>query len=297
MLLITLIANTETQILNETILNKFFTALEKKKGRIQDFTWLSVEEAADIRLRDIKEEVIHEAAEKIFAGLAVDVIVQVEAHRQKKFLICDMDSTIIQQECIDELADELGIKPKVADITERAMNGELDFVTALKERVALLKGLDELALERVYKHRITLMPGAKTLVSTMKKNGAKAILVSGGFTFFTTRVAMEVGFDRDVSNNLVFEAGHLTGEVGHPIVDKETKKTVLEAAIKEENYQREEILAVGDGANDLPMLKAAGLGVAYHAKPHVRAQTKAQLNHNNLQALLFVQGYKKPEWI
>ncbi|MFZ4125400.1 MAG: phosphoserine phosphatase SerB [Rickettsiales bacterium] len=226
----------------------------------------------------------------------VDIVIQPTAGRKKKLLISDMDSTMISQECIDELADVVGLKARVAAITERAMNGELDFKAALRERVALLKGLKTTDLERVMNERITLMPGAKTLVHTMKARGAYTVLVSGGFTFFTSRVAQQIGFDIDVANILEIENELLTGTVHEPILDKDTKRELLQHYCAAKGCALGDALAVGDGANDLPMLLAAGTGIAYHAKPTVQAQAKARINYNDLSALLFVQGIARSDW-
>ncbi len=227
----------------------------------------------------------------------IDHILQPMAGREKKLLVSDMDSTLIHQECIDELADVVGLKPKVAAITERAMNGELDFKAALRERVALLKGLPEAALVDVYTARITLMEGARTLTQTMRARGAYCLLVSGGFTFFTTRVREALGFHADDANRLDIADGKLTGQVIDPILDKDSKRASLLAACEEHGIPLSASLAVGDGANDLPMLLAAGLGVAYHAKPMVQAQARHRLNHSNLSALLYAQGIPKKDWV
>lgn len=255
------------------------------------YRWLAHGEAVDVFLAG---EPGAELAVKIED--TVDVIVQSAANRRKKLLISDMDSTIIQQECIDELADEMGLKPLVAEITERAMNGELDFKEALRARVALLKGLETAALERVYSQRITLMPGAKELVSTMRAHGARTLLVSGGFTFFTSRVREVAGFDEDHANVLTIEGNALDGTVAEPILDKESKLASLTQAAATLGIGLEDTLAIGDGANDLPMIQAAGLGIAYHAKPIVRAAAKAGISHGDLTVALFAQGYRKEEW-
>lgn len=254
--------------------------------------WLEAGEAVDIGLHGPAEAFLR------FDAPDADAIFQpLDGYRRKKLLISDMDSTIIQQECIDELADELGIKAKVADITERAMNGELDFKAALRARVRLLTGLEEAALERVYEDRIRLMPGAKTLVQTMRENGAYCLLVSGGFTYFTGRIRETVGFHEDHANTLIFADGKLNGAVGEPILDKESKLASLHAAVEQLGIPLEESLALGDGANDLPMLQAAGLGIAYHAKPRVRAATSASIDHGDLTVALYAQGYRRHEWI
>lgn len=227
----------------------------------------------------------------------VDYVFQPLANREKNLLVADMDSTMINQECIDELADCVGMKAHVAKITERAMNGELDFPSALRERVALLKGLPEAELQKVFDTRITLMSGASTLIQTMKKRGAHTLLVSGGFTFFTSRVARAIGLDADNANELLIENGKLTGTVREPILDKEAKVDALNAAAKKFNIPLERTLAIGDGANDLPMLKLAGLGIAYHAKPVVQQQARAVINHNDLTAVLYALGIPKKDWV
>ncbi|MFN8929519.1 MAG: phosphoserine phosphatase SerB [Alphaproteobacteria bacterium] len=226
----------------------------------------------------------------------IDAVLQPVKGSEKKLLISDMDSTMIAQECIDELADLVGKKPHVAAITERAMNGELDFKAALSERVALLKGLTTADLARVMAERITLMPGAKTLIATMKARGCHTVLVSGGFTFFTARVAAATGFHEDHANHLDMENDHLTGKVVEPILDKESKLHLLQHIAAQKNLTLQETLAIGDGANDLPMLNAAGLGVAYHAKKMVQQQVTARINHNDLSALLLVQGIAPEHW-
>ncbi len=220
-----------------------------------------------------------------------DIITQPTAHRRKRLLVCDMDSTLIEQECIDELADYLGLKDQVAAITERAMNGELEFKAALRARVALLKGLPEHALQVVYDSRITLMPGGRELAATMQAHGGYCLLVSGGFTFFTERVRAALGFDADQANDLEIRNGTLTGRVMEPILDKHSKHEALQHAIAQLGIAPAESMAIGDGANDLPMLQAAGLGVAYHAKPVVRDGAHAAITHADLRAALYVQGY------
>ncbi len=230
------------------------------------------------------------------ADLPFDAVLQPADQREKRLLISDMDSTMIQQECIDELADLVGKRREVSAITERAMRGEIDFKAALVERVALLKGLQESDLERVYRERITLMPGACVLVQTMRARGAYTLLVSGGFTFFTSLVRQAIGFHADEANQLEMQNGLLTGRVLPPILDKDAKRETLLRVTNEKSLSPHETLAVGDGANDIPMLKAAGLGVAYHAKPTVCAQTRAHIHKNDLSALLFLQGISQEKW-
>ncbi|MBN9888724.1 phosphoserine phosphatase SerB [Salipiger abyssi] len=216
--------------------------------------------------------------------------------RRKKMLLADMDSTMIQQECIDELAEEAGVGAHVKEITARAMNGELDFEGALTERVALLKDLPESVIDKVLDARITLMPGGKTLVATMKAQGAYTALVSGGFTAFTARVAALVGFDENRANTLLTEGGRLSGDVARPILGREAKVQALEEITARLGLSEADVLAVGDGANDLGMLGRAGFGVALHAKPSVQAQCDLRVNHGDLTALLYLQGYAQSDF-
>ncbi len=228
---------------------------------------------------------------------AIDIVVQPAAHREKRLLVADMDSTMITVECIDELADYAGIKEQVAEVTERAMRGELDFAAALDARVALLEGLDESVIERCLAERVTLMAGARALVRTMKARGGHAILVSGGFTRFAEPVAAEIGFDRAIANYLEIAHGKLTGTVRKPIVGSDTKEKTLLAALDELGIGAAESMAVGDGANDLAMIRRAGLGVAYRAKPIVAGAAAARIDHGDLTALLYAQGIPSAEWV
>ncbi len=229
-------------------------------------------------------------------GLRVDMAVQPAEGRKKRLLIADMDSTMIQQECIDELADEAGVGAHVAAITARAMNGELDFDAALRERVGLLRGLPANVIARVLRDRITFMPGGHQLLATMKANGAHAALVSGGFTAFTQVVADRLGFDETRANTLHIEDGTLTGTVAEPILGKEAKLQALHEISIRLGITPAKAIAVGDGANDLPMLLAAGTGVALHAKPRVQAECDVRINHGDLTALLYLQGYSRDEF-
>ena len=231
------------------------------------------------------------------ATARIDMIAQPVEGREKRLLISDMDSTMIDQECIDELADKVGLKAHVAAITERAMNGELDFAAALRERVMLLKGLPETVLQDVFDQHITFMPGAKPLVATMRARGAHCVLVSGGFQFFTQRVADALGFHAQEANQLEVAGGVLTGRVIEPILDKQSKLDALNRIAQAHNIPLAHTLAVGDGANDLPMLQAAGLGVAYHAKTVVQKQAAARVNFTDLSALLYAQGIAKAAWV
>jgi phosphoserine phosphatase len=229
-------------------------------------------------------------------GLGVDLVVQKAEGRKKRLLIADMDSTMIQQECIDELADEAGVGAHVAGITARAMNGELDFEDALRERVGLLAGLPETVIAGVIRDRITLMPSGPALLATMKANGAYAALVSGGFTAFTAKIAAVLGFDENRANTLLVEGGKLTGKVADPILGKAAKVQALEEISARLGITPEQAIAVGDGANDLGMLGLAGAGVALHAKPSVQAQCDIRINHGDLTALLFLQGYAREDF-
>lgn len=226
-----------------------------------------------------------------------DWAVTPKANRKKRLLISDMDSTIIGQECLDELADFAGLKAEVSAITERAMRGELDFAGALTQRVAMLKGLKLGALEACHSERVRLNPGAKELVATMKAHGARSVLVSGGFGYFTSRVAKMAGFDADRANTLIDDGVALTGGVGMPILGREAKLTALLEEATALGASADDAVALGDGANDLDMIKAAGLGIAYHAKPIVAAQTTARIEHTDLRAALLFQGYEVAEFV
>jgi phosphoserine phosphatase len=225
------------------------------------------------------------------------MVLQPSGERKRKLLIADMDSTMIQQECIDELAAEAGFGEQVAAITARAMNGELDFEGAIKTRVGLLKGLASSVIEKVLAERITLMPGGIELLATMRDAGAYTALVSGGFTDFTQAVAAQLGFHENRANTLLHQNGVLTGEVGLPILGREAKVEALEEIVRRLNITLEDAIAVGDGANDLGMLGLAGTGVALHAKPSVQAHCDIRINHGDLTALLYLQGYAKSEFL
>ena len=227
----------------------------------------------------------------------VDLIVQPAENRKKRLLIADMDSTMIEQECIDELAEVAGVGARVASITARAMNGELDFEAALRERVGLLRGLPEQVIATVLRDRITEMPGGRTLVATMKAHGATAALVSGGFTAFTTQIATVLGFDEHRANTLLIVEGKLTGQVAEPILGKAAKVQALIEITARLGITPEDAIAVGDGANDLGMLALAGSGVALHAKPAVAAQCDLRVNHGDLTALLYLQGYSRDDFV
>ena len=255
--------------------------------------WVEPHRACDLIFPEA-QAAAGQALEGRFAG--VDVIVQPEAGRRKRLLVADMDSTMIDVECIDELADYAGRKAQIAVVTERAMRGELAFEAALAQRVALLRGLDEAMIELCHAERVRITPGAQALVGTMRGNGAYCLLVSGGFTRFADRVAADLGFDAVSANLLGIADGKLDGTVGLPILGAEAKRQALEDAAAAHGLALSSTLAVGDGANDIPMLKAAGLGIAYHAKPKAAAAADARIDHNDLTALLYAQGYARREW-
>ena len=234
-------------------------------------------------------------AHEILGDQPIDVAIVPREGRRKKLLIADMDSTMINEECIDELADALGIKPQIAEITARAMNGELDFGEALDTRVGLLKGIERTTIEEMRRERITLAPGGRALVNTMKAYGAYTALVSGGFTIFAEYIAKRIGFDEAVANVLEFDGDILTGRVAKPIVDATAKLNRLHELAKEQGIPMSATLAVGGGANDLPMILASGLGVALHAKPAVAAKANVKINHGDLTALLYLQGFSEDE--
>jgi phosphoserine phosphatase len=240
---------------------------------------------------------VRAAATEAVATLPVDICVQPFAGRRKRLFIADMDSTIIGCECLDELADFAGVKAEVAAITERAMRGEIAFEGALRERVAMLKGLPTTVLEQCYRERVRLNPGASTLVRTMAANGVHCVLVSGGFESFTGPVSKAAGFAGHQANRLIQADGRLTGEVGEPILGREAKLEALQLHAAQRSLAFEDVLAVGDGANDLAMIEAAGLGVAYRAKPVVAAQADTKVDHSDLTALLYFQGYDQSAFV
>ncbi|MEJ1161599.1 phosphoserine phosphatase SerB [Prosthecomicrobium sp. N25] len=260
---------------------------------------LDPEVAVDLPLAPAPEadpRALAEAARAALADRPVDVVVQPLAHRRKRLFLADMDSTMIGQECIDELAAEVGLKDRIAAITERAMRGEIAFEPALRERVGLLAGLDAAVIDRLIAERITLTPGGRTLVMTMRAAGAYTALVSGGFTVFTGPVAAMIGFDENRANILLAEGGRLLGRVEEPILGADAKLATLRELAAARAIPPAETLAVGDGANDLPMLEAAGLGVAYRAKPKVAARAAARIEHADLTALLYLQGYRREDF-
>jgi phosphoserine phosphatase len=260
--------------------------------------WLAQGIACDLFLPQGAEEVAATAAlRRLLAGEPIDIAVQPLANRRKKILIADMDSTMIDQECIDELADEIGIKDRVAAITARTMNGEIAFEPALRERVALLRDISLDVIDRIVEDRLTLASGARTLVQTMRENGAWTALVSGGFDIFTRRIAEKLGFHENHANRLIDAQGRLSGEVAEPILGRQAKADALQAIAARLKLTPADAIAVGDGANDLDMIRLAGAGVALHAKPAVAAAAGLRIDHGDLTALLYMQGYSQAEFV
>jgi len=278
-----------SHVLNVISENARFLAQDLRS--LGEVTWLSRNYAFDIPFSGDPADARARASN--VSGADVNVIPT--ANRRKKLLVADMDSTIISCECLDELADIAGLKPRIAAITERAMRGEIEFEGALRERVGLLKGLSLEALGRTFTERVRLNPGAKALTATMKARGARALLVSGGFTYFTERVAADAGFDDHQANVLLDDGQALLGTVREPILGREAKLAALEREAKALSIVPADVLAVGDGANDLDMIHRAGLGVAYHAKPVVAEAAAARIARGDLKSLLYLQGYRDEE--
>lgn len=294
---ITVIGNPANEALSPAFVESMRPSLSSLGWQVDHDVWLAEGEACDLYVAANDLRMLDQAVARIIADQPYDAIVQPAMSRRKKLLISDMDSTMITVECIDELADYVGCKAEVSAITEAAMRGELDFEAALEERVALLKDLPEEILGDCYRERITLMPGAKTLIATLKDRGVQCILVSGGFTFFTARVKQDLGMDYDYANRLEIKDGRLTGQVLKPILGQQAKLNRLHSACDDLRITPDDVIAVGDGANDLPMIKQAGMGVAYRAKPIVREQAAARVNIGDLTSLLFIQGYRKERWV
>ncbi|WP_413205534.1 phosphoserine phosphatase SerB [Rhodospirillum sp. A1_3_36] len=292
---VTILTSPETGGLTEAHLTTVRAALDALGGETAKPRWLDDGIAADIPVTALDLDQAEAAARHALNGAPFDVVAQPAEGRRKMLLIADMDSTIVTSETLDDLAEHAGLKDKIAAITARAMNGELDFEEALRERVGMLAGLPMSALEETYA-ATRLTPGAETALRTMVANGAHCLLVSGGFTFFTEKVAADCGFHGTVANRLEIIDGKMTGQVLSPIVDKATKLETLTAEASRLGLSMGACAAIGDGANDLPMLMAAGLGVAFHAKPVVAAQARVQVNHGDLTALLYIQGYGRADF-
>lgn len=284
----TLIAPRDSEKLGQDVIDHASEALGAS-----GHTWLGQNEACDL-FHDNEEA--DAALAQLLALETIDHVTQKVDGRQKRLLLCDMDSTMIEQECIDELAAQMDIKDQVAEITEKAMRGEIAFDGALRERVGLLKGLSQHALQDVYDRRITYTTGGRELVQTLRQDGVQCVLVSGGFTFFTSHVAQTLGFHANFANTLEIVDEALTGKVHEPILGADAKLQTLHAECRALGCSAEAVVAVGDGANDLPMLQAAGLGVAFRAKPKVQEAAGARLNHSDLGGVLYALGYKRDDW-
>lgn len=291
---LTLIAAEKASAEVEPAAQEAAAALSQLGAAVEGVDWLAPGIACDIGFDGLSPDQADAAAREAIDAACLDLVAQPQTGRKKRLLVADMESTIIANEMLDELADLVGLRARVAAITRRAMNDEIDFVAALKERVALLKGLPETALAQAG-GRIRINPGAKALVATMRVNGAYTALVSGGFRIYSGRIRAELGFERDVANDLVIVDGKLTGEVRPPILAREAKLETLVALAAEHAIALEAALAVGDGANDLAMIAAAGLGIAYHAKPAIAARARHRIDHADLTALLYAQGYRQEE--
>jgi phosphoserine phosphatase len=292
-LVATLVAASAEAGLSDAVLARIAQAVPM----IDPARWLAPAVAADMFPAGADGKAAEQAIREVLGSLPVDIVVQLRATRRKQLFLADMDSTMIAQECIDELADFVGRKAEVSEITERAMRGELAFEPALRERVSLLAGLPANVVDEIIATRITLTPGGRELVRTMRANGGYTALVSGGFTLFTGPISATIGFHEHRSNTLLVENGKLIGRVADPILGKEAKLAALEDLMRERNIAREATLAVGDGANDLAMLGAAGLGVAFRAKPAVAAAAHARIDHAGLEALLYAQGYAARDFV
>ena len=293
---LTLVSSPGRPVLDEALLHEISAHLPSPA----DPVWLAEGLAADIPFAPMGAADNRRIADGLrmeLGDLPVDIFVQAKAHRRKRLFLADMDSTMIGQECIDELADFVGKKAEVAAITERTMRGELQFETSLRARVALLEGLSADVVSTVIAERIKLTPGGRELVRTMRANGAYTALVSGGFTLFTGPISATIGFDENRANTLIVDNGKFVGRVTEPILGREAKFETLVELRAKLGLVREETMAVGDGANDLSMIGEAGLGVAFHAKPAVAAAAGARIDHGDLSALLYAQGYRREDFV
>ena len=292
---LTLIGNAESAPLEPAHVERVFQCL----GSTAETDWLAEREACDLFIESsLSAESISAKVRDVLSGNTIDSVCTLAEGRRKKLLISDMDSTIIHQECIDELADAIGIGPQIREITATVIRGDISFPEALRKRIGLMKGMDIKTLENVYEQRITLKPGARALVQTMRHHGAYCILVSGGFTYFTGRIAARLGFHDHQGNELIFDQGKLTGKAQDQILGRSAKLDTLMALCDEKNLSPAEVLAVGDGANDMKMIQAAGLGVAFHDHSgSLRDQANARIEHGDLTALLYIQGFRRSEFV
>jgi len=292
--ILTLVATTAGP-LDPVLIDGVRDALFRLGAEVGRPNWLAPEKACDIAFSDLNTDQADSAARSILGKNAIDVVAQSAAGRRKQLLVADMESTLIRNEMLDELADFVGLRAEIAEVTARAMNGELDFEAALDARVALLARLPAATLVEAAA-RITEMPGARQLVTTMRKHGAYTAVVSGGFRYFTGKVRAQLGLDIDFANDLLIEDGKLTGKVARPILGRQAKYDTLVQLATERGLPLSATLSVGDGANDLDMILAAGLGIAFHAKPAVAARAKWRIEHGDLSTLLYVQGYRDTEF-
>ena len=289
---LTLIGNAKSAPIESIHLAKIY----RNFATILKTDWLAENEACDIFLKTMLSTTnIAEKARDALSGTKIDTVCTPINGRRKKILISDMDSTIINQECIDELGDAVGLGSEIKEITASLVRGEVSVADAMRKRLAMLKGMEYHLLESVYNKRISLKPGAQTLVQTMRHHGAFCTLVSGGFTFFTRRIAERIGFHHHQGNELVFEGGKLTGKIPEPLLGRSAKLNTLTSLCAEKGLQPSDVLAVGDGANDIEMIKGAGLGVAFHNSNSLKKYANAYINHGDLTALLYIQGFRKSE--
>ncbi len=293
-LVLTLIGNRASAPLEPVHIERVRQGLETAGEAV----WLADREACDLFIDSPLATVeLAARARHALSGTAIDAVCTPIGGRRKKLLMSDMDSTIIDQECIDELGDAIGAGPRIREITAAVINGDISFSDALRQRLVLMKGMERGLFERVYEDRITLNPGARTLVQTMRHHGAFCILVSGGFSFFTRRIAERVGFHDDRGNHLAFEQGKLTGQVLEPILGRSAKLNTLMKLCDEKGLEPSDTLAVGDGANDIDRVEAAGLGVAFHGADSLKKKAGASIDHGDLTALLYIQGFRKSEFV
>ncbi len=291
---LTLIANMDSMTLEPVHIERVYQRL----ATTGEVDWLADREACDLFIESPLSAVdIAGQARDALSGTAIDAVCASIERRRKKLLISDMDSTVIDQECIDELGDAIGVGSRIRKITAAVVAGEMSFSDALRKRLALMKGMDRSFLKRVYEERISLKAGARTLVRTMRHHGAFCILVSGGFSFFTRRIAERIGFHDHQGNELAFEDGKLTGEVLEPILGRTAKLATLTGLCDERGLEPFDVLAVGDGANDIKMIEAAGLGVAFHGSDNLKKHANACIDHGDLTALLYAQGFRKSEFV
>ncbi len=291
---LTLIGNTASEPLEPVHIERVCQRL----ATTGEVSWLAPREACDLFIESPRSAIdLAEGAREALTGTAIDAVCTSTERRRKRLLVSDMDATVIDQECIDELGDAIGVGPRIREITAAVVNGKISFSDALRKRLALMKGMEHSLLERVYEERISVKSGARTFVQTMRRHGAFCILVSGGFSYFTRRVAERIGFHDHQGNQLEFEDGKLTGRVLEPVLGRSAKLNTLNKLCGEKGLEPSDVLAVGDGANDIKMIEAAGLGVAFHGSDSLRTRASACIDHGDLTALLYIQGFRKSEFV